>query len=230
MGQRLSRRPEPEDLFRCSRKSLGAPVCVRSAICSTAQTTMMQTEMQYRATAGRRCSSTSGDSLFMETQTTRRGPPFPPPLGILGTRSRIAVLRRKAELETAAADTGTARLAGKRARSSMKWMLVVLVGGVTPVNTDLVFEKFADCLSAEEQMRRHYADAFEAWDRSAALNFERRRDYSKARDIQAKRLLSNIGTCIPHSGDPLPGTPLQQPNPQPTAPQPSPAPQPTPKT
>ncbi len=99
----------------------------------------------------------------------------------------------------------------------MKWMLVVLVGGVTPVNTDLVFEKFADCLSAEEQMRRHYADAFEAWDRSGAPNFERRRDYSKARDIQAKRLLSNIGTCIPHSGDPLLGTPLQQPNPQPTA-------------
>ena len=38
----------------------------------------------------------------------------------------------------------------------MKWMLVVLVGGITPVNTNLVFEKFADCLAAEEQMRRHY--------------------------------------------------------------------------
>jgi len=47
----------------------------------------------------------------------------------------------------------------------MKWMLVVLVGGVSPVNTDLVFDKFADCLVAEEQMRKHYADAFDAWDR-----------------------------------------------------------------
>ena len=28
----------------------------------------------------------------------------------------------------------------------MKWMLVVLVNGITPVNTNLVFEKFADCL------------------------------------------------------------------------------------
>jgi hypothetical protein len=32
----------------------------------------------------------------------------------------------------------------------MKWMLVVLVGGMTPVNTDLVFDKFADCLAAED--------------------------------------------------------------------------------
>jgi hypothetical protein len=84
----------------------------------------------------------------------------------------------------------------------MKWMLVVLVGGMTPVNTDLVFDKFTDCLAAEEQMRKHYTDAFEAWDRWAAANIERRREYSKVRDLQAKRLLSNIGTCVPHaSGD-----------------------------
>ncbi|MEA2885475.1 MAG: hypothetical protein QOH32_4781 [Bradyrhizobium sp.] len=82
----------------------------------------------------------------------------------------------------------------------MKWMLVVLVGGMTPVNTDLVFDKFADCLAAEEQMRKHYTDAFEAWDRWAAANIERRREYSKVRDLQAKRLLSNIGTCVPHAG------------------------------
>ena len=44
----------------------------------------------------------------------------------------------------------------------MKWMLVVLVNGITPVNTNLVFEKFADCLAAEEQMRKHYADALMA--------------------------------------------------------------------
>ena len=77
-------------------------------------------------------------------------------------------------------------------------------------------------------MRKHYADAFEAWDGSAALTFDRRRDYSKARDLQAKWLLSNIGTCIPHGGDPLPATP-QQPNPQPTAPPASPTPQASPK-
>jgi hypothetical protein len=73
-----------------------------------------------------------------------------------------------------------------------------LAGGITPVNTNLVFEKFADCLAAEEQMRRHYADAFEAWDRGAVVNFQRRREYARARDLQAKRLLSNVGTCVPH--------------------------------
>ncbi|MBR1230044.1 hypothetical protein JQ600_34690 [Bradyrhizobium sp. AUGA SZCCT0176] len=91
----------------------------------------------------------------------------------------------------------------------MKWMLVVLVGGITPVNTNLVFEKFSECLAAEEQMRKHYADAFEAWDRGAAVNFERRREYARARDVQAKRLLSNVGTCVPHGTGELQPAPPQ---------------------
>lgn len=118
----------------------------------------------------------------------------------------------------------------------MKWMLVVLVSGVSPVNTDLVFDKFTDCLAAEEQMRKHYSDAFDAWDRWAAANIERRRDYSKARNLQAKRLLGNTGTCIPHGGgDQVPtATDRQEPaptlsSPQPAAPQASPTPQPTPR-
>ena len=106
----------------------------------------------------------------------------------------------------------------------MKWMLVVLVGGITPVNTDLVFDKFTDCLSAEEQMRKHYADAFEAWDKWAVMNIERRRDYSKARDAQAKRLLSNIGTCVPH-GDGSVVTPQVSPS---ETPQITPTPKPSP--
>jgi hypothetical protein len=117
----------------------------------------------------------------------------------------------------------------------MKWMLVVLVGGVSPVNTDLVFDKFSDCLSAEEQMRQHYSDAFDAWDRMAAARIDRRSDYRKARDVQAKRLLSNVGTCVPHGGgdqQPIaaaqqqpPATPSQQPAAQsPAQPTPSPTP------
>ena len=34
--------------------------------------------------------------------------------------------------------------------AAMKWILVVLVGGVTPVQTDLKFDKLSDCLNAEE--------------------------------------------------------------------------------
>lgn len=63
----------------------------------------------------------------------------------------------------------------------MKWMVVVLVGGVSSVNTDLIFDKFGDCLSAEEQMRQ-----FEA------------------------RLLRNVGTCVPHGGGDQQPVPARQ--------------------
>ncbi|MHC2621228.1 hypothetical protein ACVIW2_003260 [Bradyrhizobium huanghuaihaiense] len=114
----------------------------------------------------------------------------------------------------------------------MKWMLVVLVGGVSPVNTDLVFDKFSECLAAEEQMQQHYADAFDAWDRMAATRIDRRRDYKKAREIEAKRLLGNVGTCVPHGGgEQQPVTSQQQPpatpSQQPATPSPS---QPVPRT
>src|SRR4029079_9370070 len=105
----------------------------------------------------------------------------------------------------------------------MKWMLVVLVSGVTPVSTNLVFDKFSECLAAEEQMRQHYVDAFDAWDRSAAASAERRRDYRRAREMQAKRLLGNVGTCVPHADDN--GQKIETPQ-QPAAPQTS---QPTPQ-
>ena len=38
---------------------------------------------------------------------------------------------------------------------------MVLVGGVTPVQTDVLFEKLSDCLAAEEQLRKAYTDALE---------------------------------------------------------------------
>ena len=37
--------------------------------------------------------------------------------------------------------------------------LVVLVGGMTPVQTNVLFEKLSDCLAAEEQLRKAYTDA-----------------------------------------------------------------------
>lgn len=117
----------------------------------------------------------------------------------------------------------------------MKWMLVVLVGGMTPVNTDLVFDKFTDCLVAEQQMRKHYADAFEAWDREAAAQIDRRRDYRRARELEAKRLLSNVGTCVPHGNGEVQAAAAPPPAaaapPAPSQPQaaPSPAPSPVPR-
>jgi hypothetical protein len=94
---------------------------------------------------------------------------------------------------------------------------------MTPVNTNLVFDKFADCLAAEEQMR---TDAFEAWDRWAAANIERRREYSKARppgQTAAQQYRYARSSCQRR-----PTPPQQQSNP--TPPQAAPAPQPSPKT
>ena len=81
----------------------------------------------------------------------------------------------------------------------MKWMLVVLIGGMTPVQTDVIFEKLSDCLAAEEQLRKAYTDALMAWDKQAAMTFERRRDYVRARELQARKL-DNSGTVYPTQG------------------------------
>ena len=116
----------------------------------------------------------------------------------------------------------------------MKWLLVVLVGGVTPVQTDVVFEKLSDCLAAEEQLRTAYAEAFEARERRGVtmdidqFDRHRRRDYYRAREIESRNV-ANTGTCIPHAGTDQPiaslnkvDQPPSQPQPQPPAPSPRP--------
>lgn len=107
----------------------------------------------------------------------------------------------------------------------MKWILVVLIGGATPVPTDLVFEKLTDCLAAEVQLRRAYADAFAASAQqiispdTIRSERHRRRDYYRLREMEAKKV-SNSGTCIPHSGTNQPITSLNGP-PAPTPQSPS---------
>jgi hypothetical protein len=105
----------------------------------------------------------------------------------------------------------------------MKWILVVLIGGVAPLQTDLQFDKLSDCLSAEEQLQTAYSEAYEAWDKLAATNIERRRDYRKAREFQERRL-ANTGTCIPHAGkdEPVAGTRSNEQTTGTTSPQPPP--------
>jgi hypothetical protein len=93
--------------------------------------------------------------------------------------------------------------------------------------TDLIFEKLSDCLVAEEQLRKTYAEAFEARNQRSSLaldRFERRRgrDYYRMRELEAKRVF-NSGTCIPHSGTNQPITTLNNERPV-SAPQPTPPP------
>lgn len=116
----------------------------------------------------------------------------------------------------------------------MKWVLVVLIGGMSPLQTDVTFEKLSDCLAAADQLRQTYADAFEARNRLAEIAVDRfdrrrRREYYRDRGPEAK-MFANTGTCVPHAGSDQPITSLgksdQRPSPPPEA-APSP---PTPST
>ena len=115
----------------------------------------------------------------------------------------------------------------------MKWILVVLVGGVAPVQTDLVFEKLSACLTAEQQLQQTYADAYATLNGSFMTDADRwerrsRRQYRRVREAEGRRL-ANAGTCIPHAGTDQPITSLDG---QPAAPAPQAVPpaSPSPKT
>jgi len=112
----------------------------------------------------------------------------------------------------------------------MKWILVVLIGGVTPVATDVTFEKLSDCLTAEQQLRQAYADAFAAWNQRAETSDRsdrhRRRDHYRARDIEARKF-ANTGTCVPHAGTDKPITSLDARTDQPAEQAPTPTPSPS---
>jgi hypothetical protein len=109
----------------------------------------------------------------------------------------------------------------------MKWVLVVLIGGAAPVQTDLVFEKLTDCLAAEEQLQQAYADAYTSWNRRFIVDDDRSerrryRDYRRAKDSETRKF-ANTGTCIPHAGS---DQPIISPNktPEPSSTNPPPAP------
>jgi hypothetical protein len=109
----------------------------------------------------------------------------------------------------------------------MKWVLVVLIGGVNPVTTDVTFEKLSDCLAAEQQLRQTYAEAFDASQRDAEPIDRRdrhRRSY-KTRELEARRF-PNTGTCVPHAGTDKAITSLNR-NEQPSSAAPTPTPSPT---
>ncbi|WP_316398713.1 hypothetical protein [Bradyrhizobium sp. 33ap4] len=114
----------------------------------------------------------------------------------------------------------------------MKWILVVLVGGVAPVQTDLVFEKLSDCLIAEEQLQQTYANAYSALSQRSIMandEFEGRRSRHRRRARQDDiGNFANAGTCIPHNGTDQPITSLDQPAPAPQPPSPTPSPSPKP--
>jgi hypothetical protein len=82
----------------------------------------------------------------------------------------------------------------------MKWMLVIMVFGSTPVKTELIFPTLGECLKAEDQIKAEYATAYNTWEKWAREN-QQDASYPKAKEYQMKRTgLFNPGTCIPHKG------------------------------
>ena len=75
----------------------------------------------------------------------------------------------------------------------MKWMLIVLVFGVTPIETGLFYNSLDECLKAEAAMRAE-------WERA---NKAREKEYQQmpvSQGFIAKQ--STIGTCVPHAETP----------------------------
>jgi hypothetical protein len=71
----------------------------------------------------------------------------------------------------------------------MKWALVVLVWGTTPMPTGLVYDTLPECIIAESQARRAWIDIFNATPESI-------RKKSESRDFLLHQMIA--GTCIPH--------------------------------
>jgi hypothetical protein len=68
----------------------------------------------------------------------------------------------------------------------MKWILVAIVMN-TPVKTDLVYDSLADCLAAEQQMRKEWSAAYAEAKKSGA-------EPERAGYVSSQM---TKGTCIP---------------------------------
>lgn len=83
----------------------------------------------------------------------------------------------------------------------MKWALVVLTFGVSPVKTDLVFNSLDDCLKAEDQMRAEYARTFNLWLAWAQKNPTDSGYPNSQKAMEVRIGLHNRGTCVPAPQD-----------------------------
>lgn len=84
----------------------------------------------------------------------------------------------------------------------MKWLLVVMIFGTTPVPTTMVFETITECLRAEDQMRASYLGAFNSWVAWARANPAQSGFPGSQAFAQRRTGLENFGQCIPHASAP----------------------------
>jgi hypothetical protein len=81
----------------------------------------------------------------------------------------------------------------------MKWLLVFMIFGTSPVPTNLVFDTLDQCLAAEDEVRRSYGTAFNRWRDWARAN-PTASNFPDSEPFQMGRIgLRNQGVCIPHN-------------------------------
>lgn len=78
----------------------------------------------------------------------------------------------------------------------MKWMLIVMVLGTTPVETGMIFDDLDSCYQAEEAMRKEYLRSYLYWQDWAIKN-PKESGYPDNDAFMKKRL--TFGLCIPHA-------------------------------
>ena len=80
----------------------------------------------------------------------------------------------------------------------MKWMLIAVVFGTTPIETGLLFDSIDECLKTEETVRTAHANAYNIWLAWAKQNTSQS-GYPNSDRLAKRRIgLENQFTCIPH--------------------------------
>lgn len=81
----------------------------------------------------------------------------------------------------------------------MKWLLVVMVFGTSPVKTDMVFDTLEQCIEADDAMRTAYANEYNAWLARAKADPKKYNYPASQKYFQRKLGIENTSTCVPHS-------------------------------
>lgn len=78
-------------------------------------------------------------------------------------------------------------------------MLVIVILGVSPVKTNLIYDTLQECLNADDEIRGEIADAVNRWQKWAPTNPEQS-GYPDSEPFMTRKIgMQNLPTCIPHA-------------------------------
>jgi hypothetical protein len=74
----------------------------------------------------------------------------------------------------------------------MKWTIIIVVFGTTPVPTNLRFDSLTSCWAREAEIRQEYINTFNEW----AL-FARKNGVEQSIIDARMKAMEQIGVCVP---------------------------------